>query len=278
MNRLHLFALMLPLFAIACQQPSRHGLTITWKDEMLTMHSPDLPAEGIETWYLEAYCRPGSTDRDWLETTLPSHTELLSQDPAGKTIALRTMIDGKVRMDHHLTAEKDNVDIRIVVENLSDETVPLDWAQPCMRVGGFTGRGQDDYFERCFIFTDQGFTWMSDTHREMKARYVPGQVYVPAGVNLNDVNPRPISQTRPVNGLVGAVSADNNKILAMAFDRTHELFQGIIICIHNDFNVGSLAPRERKTIHGKIYVLDNDPQALLARYGKDFPKVWPFQR
>jgi len=35
--------------------------------------------------------------------------------------------------------------------------------------------------------------------------------------------------------------------------------------------VGGLAPGQTKTLHGKLYLMKNDPDALLARYHKDFP-------
>ena len=111
---------------------------------------------------------------------------------------------------------------------------------------------------------------MHETHRAMKARYTPGQVYVPEGINLNDVNPRPISETKPANGLVGCVTADNRWLLAAAWSDTQELFQGIFKCIHTDFRVGGLKPRESKRLHGKIYIIPNDVDELLRRYRKDF--------
>ena len=100
---------------------------------------------------------------------------------------------------------------------------------------------------------------------------MPGQVYVPQGVDPNDVNPRPISKTRPANGLVGCFSADEKMILAMAWDHTQELFQGVIVCIHNDFRIGGLKAGERKRLRGKIYLVPNDVEKLLDRYRRDFP-------
>jgi hypothetical protein len=245
-------------------------LRIAWDDGILTVQSERIPGGQIEVWYLEAFCRRGSTDRDWHETVIPHRTERVEVDPAGRRLHLRTLVDDRACVEHDLQSGPDEVDVRLVLTNLTDETLDIEWAQPCIRVGDFTGRGQDDYFERCFIFTDSGLKLMSDTHRETRARYTPGQVYVPEGIDLNDVNPRPISRTRPVNGLVGCFSADDRLILATAWDATHELFQGIIVCIHSDFHIGGLAPRETKHLHGKLYIVPNDPEALLQRYHRDF--------
>jgi hypothetical protein len=48
------------------------------------------------------------------------------------------------------------------------------------------------------------------------------------------VNPRPLSLDRPVNNLIGCFSADGKYLLANAWDKPQELFQGVIVCIHND--------------------------------------------
>ena len=95
---------------------------------------------------------------------------------------------------------------------------------------------------------------------------------MPEGINLNDVNPRPISLDRPINGLIGCFSADERYLLAMAWDQTQELFQGVIVCLHTDPRVVGLKPGETKKLHGKIYFLPNDPEALRKRYLKDFSK------
>src|SRR5207249_4395800 len=143
------------------------------------------------------------------------------------------------------------------------EPVDIEWAQPCIDVHTFTGQGQETYWKQCFIFTADGLKRLDELPRERKARYTPGQVYVPEGIDLNDVNPRPISKVRPADGLIGCFSADNRMILATAWQPTQELFQGVRTCIHNDFRIGGLAPGQTKRVRGKIYLLENDPAKLL---------------
>ena len=75
-----------------------------------------------------------------------------------------------------------------------------------------------------------------------------------------------------MNGLIGCISQDGKSLLAMAWDQTQELFQGVIICLHNDPRVGGLKPGETRKLHGKIYLLKNEPEALLKRYRRDFPQ------
>jgi len=247
------------------------ALRLSWKRDILTIRSDRLPGGKVDVWYLEAFCRRGSTDRDWRQTVIPFKTQQVAADPAGRWVKLETLVDGKVEISHEIRSGTDEVTFKLELVNKSAQPVDVDWAQPCMRVGAFTGRGQDDYFEKCFIFTEKGLVRMHQTHRETRARYVPGQVYVPKGIDLDDVNPRPISKTRPVNGLVGCFSADEKLILAMAWDHTQELFQGVIVCIHSDFRIGGLKAGERKRLRGKIYLVPNDVEKLLDRYRRDFP-------
>lgn len=136
----------------------------------------------------------------------------------------------------------------------------------------FTGRGQSNYTERSFIFTERGLTTFAQARRTEEALYRGGQVYVPKGIALADVNPRPLSGDQPVNGLIGCFSADDQWLLATASDQTHELFEGVYVCIHSDPHVGGLAPGETKKIRSKLYLMKNDVDALLKRYKRDFKR------
>ena len=53
-------------------------LTISWKENFLRINDGRNPGGALEVWYLEAYCRPGSTDREWNETVIDHETKLLS--------------------------------------------------------------------------------------------------------------------------------------------------------------------------------------------------------
>jgi hypothetical protein len=71
--------------------------------------------------------------------------------------------------------------------------------------------------------------------------------------------------------LIGCFSADHKYLLATAFDSTHELFEGVYVCLHSDPHVGGLAAGEKRRIHGKIYFMKNDVPGLVRRYQRDFP-------
>jgi hypothetical protein len=262
------FLLLAGPFAVMAGTPS--GLAINWTNNMLSVSGPSIPGNKIDIWYLEAFCRSGSTRRDWRQTTIPHKTELVSADKSGKRIKLRTVVEPNVEVAHDIRAGKEEVDFRLTLKNRGDTFVDAQWFQPCMRVDRFTGGNQSNYINKSFIFTDRGLTRLDKTRRTEEAIYRGGQVYVPRGINLDDVNPRPISPDQPVNGLIGCVSADDRYLLAMGWDQTQELFQGVIVCLHNDPRIGGLKPGESKTLHGKVYFLGNDPDKLLRRYRRDF--------
>jgi hypothetical protein len=146
-----------------------------------------------------------------------------------------------------------------------------------MRVDRFTGRTQETYLEKSFVFLDGQLARMPTPRWATQARYVPGQVWCPTSVNRDDVNPRPLSDDVPSNGLIGCYSADESQILAMAWEPYQELFQGVIVCLHSDFRIGGLNPGESKRIRGRVYLVEADVDALLARYRRDFPEHAPEQ-
>ena len=155
-------------------------LRIDWDKNFLTLRG-DFPGGEIRVHYLEAYCRAGSTTRDWKETVIGHQTELVSASKDHRRIQLKCTLN-------------------------------------------------------------------------------------------DDVNPRPLNDQIPSNGLIGCYSSDDQWIFATAFEPYQELFQGVIVCLHSDFRIGGLAPGESKNIRGKIYVCPADVTALVKRYQNDFPE------
>lgn len=247
-------------------------LSLSWADNYLTLRGSSLPKEGIKVHYLEAYCRPGSTDRDWGETVIKHKTDLLSASADGRLIKLRCKLADGVLVTHEITASEDEVRFELVATNPTDRASEAHWAQPCIRVGNFTGKNQQDYVSSCFVFLDGKLSRLPTQPWAEKARYTPGQVYCPKHVDRRDVNPRPLSDLVPSNGLIGCFSKDGKMILASAWEPHQELFQGVGICIHSDFRIGGLEPKDTKHIRGKIYIVKADPDALVKRYERDFPE------
>ncbi|MFN0196244.1 MAG: hypothetical protein ACKVT0_05830 [Planctomycetaceae bacterium] len=245
---------------------------VAWDKNMLTISGESIPGDELQVWYIEAYCRPGSTDRDWRETTIGHKTELIAAAKDGKSLQLKCTLNDGVIVTHEITAVADGVRFDLVATNPTKTASLADWAQPCVRVDRFTGRNQETYLEKSFVFLDDKLTRMPTPNWAKKARYIPGQVWCPKNVNRNDVNPRPLSDDVPSNGLIGCYSADETMILASAWEPYQELFQGVIVCVHSDFRIGGLKPGESKTIRGKIYLVPADVDALLKTYEKEFPE------
>ncbi len=256
---------------LAGSLPAADNLKLAWQKNILKISGENLPGGTLEVWWLEAFCRRGSTQRPWHETTLPHTTELVSSDPKGRWLRLRSRVQPSVEVSQEVRVVKAGVEFVVEFKNTSAEPVDLEWFEPCLRVDRFTGRNQTNYIERCFIFTAHGRAMLDQLPRNEAALYRGGQVYVPEGINQEDVNPRPISPVTPANGLIGCVSADDQFLLATAWDRTQHLFQGVIVCIHSDPHVGGLKPGETKKLRGKLYLMKNDPAKLLKQYQKDFP-------
>jgi hypothetical protein len=275
-------ALVLAVCLLAGRAPSiaaDPSLTLARDGHFLVIRGPQLPGGEIRINYLEAYCRAGSTDADWNTHTVIKHTsELVSLSDDGRVLKQRdTLADGVV-VEHTITAGPDEVDFRVVVHNPTSTRSEAHWAQPCVRLSKFTGFDEktasnaEDYLPKCFIFLEGKLTRLPTPQWATKARYVPGQVWCPADVPRTDVNPRPLNPLVPGNGLIGCFSGDDKTIYAMAWEPYQELFQGVIRCLHSDFRIGGLEPGETKNIRGKIYLVPNAVDALLARYTKDFPE------
>lgn len=247
-------------------------MKLAWEKNVLTIGGEHVPGKEIKIWYLEAYCRAGSTDREWGKTVIPHKTELLSTSDDGRQLKLKCSVSDGVMVEHTISATHDEIDFRLTAHNPTDKPSEIHWAQPCLRVDKFTGRDQKTYLEKCFVFLDGKLERLPTRDWATQARYVPGQVWAPKGVNRDDVNPRPLSKLVPSNGLIGCYSADDSMLLATAFEPYQELFQGVIVCVHSDFRIGGLKPGETKKIRGKLYVLKNDVPALLKRYENDFPE------
>lgn len=254
-------------------------LRLSWASDFLTIRGPQVAGGELKVRYMEAYCRSGSTNRDWRETVIDHKTEAIEAGLEGRTLKLRSTLKDGVVVDHVIRAGIDEIDFNLTATNPTDIPSDVQWAQPCIRVARFTGvdeeRNSESYLPKCFIFLAGKLARMPTQPWTREARYVPGQVWCPRKVNRNDVNPRPLSQLVPSNGLIGCFSANEKSLLATAWEPYQELFQGIIVCLHSDFRIGGLKAGETKRIRGKIYLVEADVPALLRRYKKDFPhKEW----
>ncbi|MSU61718.1 MAG: hypothetical protein EXS31_04855 [Pedosphaera sp.] len=254
------------------------GLTLERDKHWLIIHGDHVFGGPIRINYLEAYCRDKSTDADWVKHTMVAHSNaLVSISADKKVIKMRDVLADGLIVDHTITAGDDSVVFKLTARNPTQKRSEAHWAQPCIRLGDFTGQGaaqtKDDYayVPKCFIFLDGKLTRLPTDPWATKARYMPGQVWRAPNVSAEDVNPRPLNPKIPSSGLIGCYSGDDKWIFATAWEPWQELFQGVARCLHSDFRLGGIPPGEEKTILGKIYIVPADVPALLKRYEKDFP-------
>lgn len=254
-------------------EPGIEGLQIRWEKNYLYIAGPKVAGGEVRVHYLEAYCRASSTDADWRGHTVIGHTtELIAASDDLRRIELRCTLKDGVTARHVITAAADEIDFRVTITNPTAKVSEAVWAQPCIRLEKFTGATQTTYLTKCFIFLEGKLARLPTEPWATTARYVPGQVYVPKGIDRNDVNPRPLSSLVPSSGLCGVFSADEKTMLATAWEPYQELFQGVGVCMHSDFRIGGLQPGETKPIRGKIYIVPADVSMLVKRYERDFPE------
>lgn len=269
---------MLLLLLSTCLLSGSPELSLTWEKNWLVIDGDRLPGP-MHIHYLEAYCRANSQTTDWVKHTVVGHeTKLVSAAKDGSRIELSCILKDGVTVQHLITALDDEVDFRLTAHNPTKKRSKAHWAQPCVRVGVFTGTGADHtkdayaYVKKSFLFLDGKQAMMPTRDWATQARYVPGQVWAAPGVKRADVNPRPLHKDVPDNGLIGCYSADDKMLFATAWEPYQELFQGVGRCLHSDFRLGGLKPGETRSIKGKIYLVENNLEALLERYRKDFPE------
>jgi hypothetical protein len=259
--------------AVPAAEPG--GVRLAWDRDILTIRAAGLPGEEVRVRYLEAYCRAGSTDRDWGETVIPHQARLAAAAADGTSLTIEDTLADGLRVEHRLTADADSVRFDLTAHNPTERRSEAHWAQPCVQVDRFTGRGQEDYVGQCFLLLD-GRPARLPTHPwATRARYEPGQVYRPPHVDPQDVNPRPVSALHPSQSLIGCVSADGRWVLATAWEPFQELFQGVAVCVHTDFRLGGLAPGETKQVRGRLYLMQASIERVVERYRRDFPEHWP---
>ena len=269
--RFFLVYLALSVSATACDADETEPLQLSWLDNHLTIRGQQIPGGELVMNYIEAYCRPGSTDRDWQETVIPHRTELISLSPNASELRLRCHVRDGVVVDHQINTTQDEVTFLITANNSTDKASEMDWGQPCLPVDKFTGRDKTTYIDKCFFYRQGQLVRLPTQPWATQARYTPGQVWAAPGVNRADVNPRPLNPETSHQGLMGCYSADESMQLAIAFEPYQELFQGIFTCIHSDFRIGGIPPGQSRQVHGKLYLIPSNADELWRRYLRDFP-------
>jgi hypothetical protein len=180
-------------------------------------------------------------------------------------------------------------------ENSPSGNLPMELPTPnlCFRVkraeGAFSAFPDPfpEFIRRCFIFTETGRMFLLDTKRLKLPRapthdprnnppwvqiyYGVWQPLPPESQGETWYNRSPDRFTIPV---MGVVSRDGKNLVALANDTAGNMTQAWQECLHNNPEWAPAgAPPEERRWRMKLYVMPNDPDALLARVIQDFPEA-----
>ena len=141
-----------------------------------------------------------------------------------------------------------------------------------------------EFIKRCFLFTDKGRTFLDETiRRKIPCRAADDpynnppwvQMYVGVWQHVPQVRPDSWSDYSPdryVTTVIGAVSRDGKYLAALANDSAILMAQAWHDCMHNNPRwLPADAPPAERIWRLKVYAMENDPEALLTRVGRDFP-------
>lgn len=143
-----------------------------------------------------------------------------------------------------------------------------------------------DFIKRCFIFTEKGRTFLDKTtRRKIPVRPADDpynnppwvQMYVGVWQEVPQAGPNSwadYSTDRYITPVIGVVSRDGKYLAALANDSATVMAQAWHDCLHNNPQwLPADAPPAQRRWRLKIYVMGNDPEALLERVRRDFPNA-----
>jgi hypothetical protein len=149
------------------------------------------------------------------------------------------------------------------------------------------GEPYQKFADRCFVFTEKDMTFLNRTARNPLQMYEPnhpcnnppwtqsyfvGEKAEKPGWKNN--GSQGVSNDLASVPLLGVVSRDGKHLAAVANDTAEVIHQAWLDCMHaNPAWRPAGAIFEKQTCRVKVYVMKNDPQALLKRFAKDFPKA-----
>ena len=143
-----------------------------------------------------------------------------------------------------------------------------------------------DYIRRCFIFTEDGLTFLDKTVRNEFASTVGWKQDDPRdhppitqrhlGVWQGDPPDwmKYVSPDRYVAPVMGTVSRDGKSLMALAGVSPDYMQQALFECLHNYSRwLPEDAPLLERVWTRKIYAMENDPDALLEKVYQDIHNI-----
>lgn len=271
-------AVRLPKLAFRKEPHAKHKFLT-----FLSAAFPDVPGFTCESWCYESAV-------DFLDSR---------KLEAGK-VELRHRLRGQPHVVFVTTATPEPGAVQIVARAVVDPDRGPDAKLPgslpglnlCFqlrRAEGFRSRPDPypEFVKRCFLFTDKGRTFLHQTtRRKILHRWPADHRYNnPPWVQMYAGVWRPVpkvlgrgwaeySTDRYTIPVIGTVSRDGKHLAALANGSAGMLCQAWHDCLHNNPPwLPADVPPARRRWRVKIYVMPNDPQALLARVAADFPRA-----
>ena len=277
--------------------------------DALCQEEPTVPDQPQFIPQLSVEQRPGSGDRIFTmaQIAIPEmddfKCEIWCYEDRFGTGEAEMQDDGSLLLTHtheqvtlktHLVPEPGALIFNIEASGPDPEQVKkVRSVNPCWQLRkseAFGNRGDfyEDFVSRCFIYTVRGFTLMKDTTRfpdtrrpaDDKVNVNPWvQVYLPIW-RRHGGQPEAFwgsSTDRPIYSIIGCVSRDGKYLTGFGWPKSSALSQGWHDCLHEgpDFSAFYDAETNRVVSHGKLYFMQNDPDALLEKYLEDFPQPEP---
>jgi hypothetical protein len=247
------------------------GRTMT----MVRIKAPSIPDFECDVWCYESAIEPGEAEAGAHgSVTLRQHTTREN----GHVIVTRVV------------PEEGAVSFEVSAEVAGEADVRnLPGVNPCWqlrRAAGFSSAGAPypEFVARCFLFTDDGCVTMDKTERFPDTRRPADdernnppwvQVYIPVW-RPHPGQPEAFwgnSTDRYLYPLLGCLSRDGKHLVAMGTDSNRSMGEGWHDCLHVNPTWGPFDPDTgRVACRFKLYLMENDPEALLKRFAADLPE------
>ena len=183
-------------------------------------------------------------------------------------LSARCEIHGLEGFSVELVAANDGIEINLSVTNHGIMPLgPIDWAFcaislecPCLR---------DPQQERTMIFDGSRLRSFQEISGSSKIRIYP--VIGSAGFIPQDHGHLPVSSTTTPYSLIVVAGHSGRFAAALGFEQSYACF-GCTgnMCFHADPHFGVIPPYGRKSLRGKLYLIEGTPEDALGYYRRDF--------
>ena len=256
-----------------------------WQQNEQTLVSASFP--NVPDFTCDSWCYESNVDFIGAHALGEGKIELRHRDRGQPHVIIVTTVTpepGAVEFAAHVELDKDKPSNSSMPE--SPPSLNLCWQLRHAPMFASQPDPYPEFVKRCFIFTDNGMTFLDRTvRRKIPCRPADHsynnppwvQMYVGLWQHVPEAGPdswADYSPDRYTTTVIGAVSRDGKYLTALANDSATNMCQAWHDCMHNNPRwLPADAPTAERIWRLKIYVMENDLEALLARVGMDFPNA-----